>query len=36
MERMPSILHDLVKTLEEMNKKLDAIEKKLGNGKTEE
>lgn len=36
MERMPNILLELVKELEEVNKKLDAIEKKMDNGKTEE
>ena len=36
MERMPSILYELVKQLEEVNKKLDAIEKKMGETKNNE
>lgn len=35
MERMPILLNEIVRQLESLNKRLDAIEKKLDNGKTE-
>ncbi len=36
MERMPILLNELVKELEKVNKKLDAIEKKMGETKNNE